>query len=104
MSHDRYTLLATETDLHEPSGLRVGWAVATDGTAWPWLVSPAGDDADQGCHCRNCAPHDQLGTLPERYRPVARCRRPRRDGKPCRTPVARPGVACANHRDREGSQ
>jgi hypothetical protein len=27
-----------------------------------------------------------------------RCRRPRRDGLPCQTPTAVPGIACASHR------
>lgn len=75
------------------------WCVTADGSAWPWLVRN-GADSPPGCNCRDCAPHEQRGKLPDAFHPL-RCRRPCRDGQPCRLIVTRPGTACHHHRDRE---
>ncbi|SIE28579.1 Uncharacterised protein [Mycobacteroides abscessus subsp. abscessus] len=55
------------------------------------------------------APHEQIGLLPEHYRrmiaytPIRCCRRTA-SGRPCRTPVAAAGYACAWHRDKRPAQ
>lgn len=80
-------------------------AVGPDGDTWPWIRSAV--RGEPGCACPRCAPHERLGPLPHRYTaqlapvaPVARCGRPRTDGKPCRAWVATPGDACWWHRRR----
>jgi hypothetical protein len=50
------------------------------------------------------APHEQLGPLPPRWAARTRlaplrCGRSTKAGRACRTPVARPGDACAWHRN-----
>ena len=47
--------------------------------------------------------HERLGPVPVQWQrrirqAQLRCGRPRSDGQPCRTPVARAGHSCANHR------
>lgn len=72
----------------------VGWAVAADGTQWPWWWSPAGNDAEQGCRGPRCAPHEQDG--PYLVPRLALCGHPTRHGGPCRRRVHGPG-ACWQH-------
>lgn len=85
--------------LHElclGDGWHAGVGIGPDGTSWPWIVAP---DTDEPGH-RVIPAHEQLGPLPALYRhriSQHRCGRPRRDGKPCRTPVAHQGLTCANH-------
>jgi hypothetical protein len=77
-------------------GWHAGVGVGPGGDCWPWLIHP--DDDTPAQHV--VPPHEQLGPLPALYRhrlDQHRCGRPRRDGKPCRTPVARSGLTCANH-------
>lgn len=84
-------------------GRHLAWCISTSGDIWPWIVAPH-DDGTVGCNCPDCAPHEQHRPIPHRMqvmldRPVQpRCGRPRADGQPCRTFVARPGTACHWHR------
>jgi len=71
-------------------------AVHSDGSETMWLLVPGGDDGPASPP----PAHEQTGPLPESYqRRLAqpRCGQPRLDGRPCRTPVARSGLTCANH-------
>lgn len=89
------------------NGYAASVCVTPDGLDVLWLLvgaSPEADD-DYGCCCTDCAPHEQLNRpIPHTMRsaldrPIQpRCSRPRSDGQPCRTPVARDGLACHWHR------
>ncbi|SIK28976.1 hypothetical protein [Mycobacteroides abscessus] len=83
--------------------------VASDGRDALWIT----DDAELHAEHPRCGngdqPHEQIGALPpdvqaridQAYtrRNWPRCGRPRKDGQPCRTPVARRGQHCSWHRD-----
>lgn len=82
-------------------------AVTADGRDVLWLVdhdhADDSDDADYGCACQRCAPHERTGPLPAHVRGLVarakpRCGRPRADGRPCRNVVATCGDACHHHR------
>lgn len=86
-------------------------AMTLPGSGWDlWAL-----DLDR-CDCDRCveswhtgdaspasAPHEQLGPLPARWTDRLarlagpRCGQPRRDGRPCRRHVARPGHPCHQH-------
>lgn len=90
------------------NGFHATVCVTPDGDTVLWLLAHDGqfDHADEfGCACLDCAPHERPGVqLPDRMRAVlerpvqSRCGRRRSDGYPCRTPVARTGLACYWHR------
>lgn len=88
------------TALNLDADTYAAWVVSPDGARWPWLIRSDGNGQPGGCRCRDCAPHDQLGRLPDAFHPL-RCRRPRADGRPCRRAVAQPGAACHYHRARK---
>lgn len=76
----------------DPNGVIEFWILHQ-----PQIGSP---DADHG---NPTPPHELNGPLrPDWRRRVAetllRCGRATRAGRPCRTPVAVPGLACAHHR------
>ncbi|WP_138843652.1 hypothetical protein [Rhodococcus pyridinivorans] len=88
------------------NGTTAAECITSEGTITLWLLNTCDvEPVDQyGCACWHCVPHEYPGaTLPpdiQRRLDRAmqpRCGRPRRDGAPCRTPVARPGLSCHNH-------
>jgi len=86
----RTTVLHTFTCGHE---LQACVAIDPDGDESMWVVIPGADEDTP----RDPWPdHERTGPLPARFS-QPRCGQPRLDGRPCRTPVARSGLACANH-------
>lgn len=79
-------------------------SVNANGARLLWLVDNTRID-ESGVDLGNrLPPHELHGPLPadvaHRVASVPiRCGRPRADGRPCRSPVARPGDACAWHRE-----
>jgi len=73
------------------------WAIRPDGEAWPWLLRRTDVDP-QGCCCRACAPHEQLGRLPTNVRRrVNQCQAITSSGRRCRNAVDPPGQHCGQH-------
>lgn len=91
-----------------PNGYAATVCITPDGGRVLWLLANRGHikDGDEfGCSCQRCAPHEHPDRpIPPRMtaaldRPTQpRCGRPRTDGQPCRTLVARDGLACHWHR------
>jgi hypothetical protein len=78
--------------------------VGADGGTWPWVVCE--DEAEWGCACPCCCPHEQPGRLPSEYRYRLEPRNERQcgaptttTGRPCRRPVREPGDHCSWHRE-----
>ena len=84
-------------------GFRAVTAVDADGNETLWLYrSGTAEQALSGCACPECAPHDQEGRLPARYRHKlthARCGHPCANGRPCKAMVTEPGRLCPLHRE-----
>ncbi|MEZ7240782.1 hypothetical protein ACWEQV_12600 [Rhodococcus aetherivorans] len=85
------------------NGWRASVCITPRGDASLWLV--AHHDDGIGCACLDCAPHEHPSRpMPTRIlaaldaRTTLRCGRPRTDGQPCRTVVARRGATCRWHR------
>jgi hypothetical protein len=87
----------------------VAVAVTDDGHDTLWMVDHAELNAEHPRCGNSDQPHEQVGSLPPDVRARVeqvhtrrnwpRCGRPRKDGQPCRTPVARRGQHCSWHRD-----
>jgi hypothetical protein len=97
------TLIVRAGDLDDDHLLAL--CVGPDGDIWPWIILstrllPDRDHHD-GCACRVCVPHEQLGRLPRTVREhfQLRCGAPTRKGTPCRIEVDRGGDRCPLHRD-----
>jgi hypothetical protein len=81
------------------------WVVSASGEAWPIIrdttITERTEVALGAEQTTRLAPHEGAGPLGSWWREriaQPRCGRPRRDGQPCRTPVARVGDVCGNHR------
>lgn len=74
------------------NGYRLAEGVQPDGTTAYWLLSPEGDDAPQGCACRNCAGHEHHNP----FRTICGAAT-KSTGKPCQAKV-RVGERCPIHR------
>lgn len=92
----------------DPGPYWLVWAVDEDGGTWPVIAderltttTPMPSQADLAA----LAPHELEGPLPPAYtdRLDPRCGRPRKDGQPCRSPVARFGGHCGWHREESTS-
>lgn len=69
------------TAVFDFGGLLVAEGIGPTGAT---LYVVLGDvDGPFGCACIECAPHEQLGPLPDRYRLDRHCTATRRDGHPC---------------------
>lgn len=90
-------------------GHSIAVAVTSTGDTSLWLVDDAALGAKHQQWGNDNQPHEQQGPLPEHWRHRVdqvfarrnwpRCGRPRKDGRPCRAPVARHGQHCSWHRD-----
>lgn len=92
-------------------GHSIAVAVTDDGRDTLWMV----DDAELNAEHPRCGngdqPHERVGAMPpdvqarvdqaHTRRNWPRCGRPKKNGAPCRTPVARHGDHCSWHRDVE---
>ncbi len=93
--------MSTAVDLGD--GLTAVIAVSPDGERWPWLahLGVGATDADGGCCCAHCAPHEQTGplTAAQRLALGLQCRAITARGRRCAKPAAdlASGV-CAWHR------
>lgn len=104
---DRLVLIDPDRSAHlcdaGSPGFTAAVCVRPDGRDALWLVDRAELSAEHPRHGNGDQPHEQLGPLPDRYRlgvrctPI-RCGRPTATGRPCRTPVHRPGDGCHWHR------
>ncbi|MFC9838959.1 hypothetical protein ACFVKB_34905 [Rhodococcus sp. NPDC127530] len=84
------------------AGYHAAICVNEDGSTAPWLVA-ATNEGPHGCACKDCAPHEQHTRIPQPMREALHmtCGRPRADGRPCRSAVRSPGLACHQHAERE---
>jgi len=81
------------------AGFHAVEAVEADGTRCYWIVDANGRTRSP----QRLPAHELLGPLPDAVTArlastMLRCGRPTHAGSPCRTPVARLGLACSNHR------
>lgn len=98
MSHHEpnRAIVEPDTALSLGNGWQAITAIGTDGTSWPWLLSPDTEHA-LGCCCHRCAPHEALGPLPAAILDrLHRCGAPTRTGAPCRRRTSSAG-RCALH-------
>ncbi|WP_369053893.1 hypothetical protein [Kineococcus terrestris] len=84
-------------------GTWLAWAIAPDGSAWPWVLDLTAKPSEQERCWQERAPHEATGPLPETYTAALtaprdlRCGARRRDGGTCRARVATAGTHCHHH-------
>jgi len=120
MNHNRGKGIATK--IFDFGGLLVAEGIGSEGEAL--YVALGDDDGPHGCACARCAPHEQLGPLPEDWRewvdlgPVdrrvsralaqveddRRCTATRRDGKRCNGHATRGRTVCPAHARQEAQR
>jgi hypothetical protein len=88
----------------------LAWVVGPDGEQWPIIRDTEVTGIQRipigAAMTARIAPHETTAPLNSWWRARLatagmRRGRPRLDGRPCRTPVSRPGAACHHHRNHD---